>query len=107
MDKITPEFKKVHAILTSDFLKGFDLSSVLSVKLYSAEGFISESEYSLDLDNMIISFNDSLKDIADIKIMIFLARAPYEALIEAVKKKKNYFNGNFLSTIIGMVNGKR
>ena len=107
MDKVTPEFKKVHAILTSDFLKGFDLSSVLSVKLYSKEGFISETEYSLDLDNMIISFSDSLKDITDIKIMIFLARAPYEALIEAVKKKKNYFNGNFLSTIIGMVNGKR
>jgi predicted DNA-binding ArsR family transcriptional regulator len=107
MDKITPEFKKVHAILISDFLKGFDLSSVLSVKLYSKEGFIPETEYSLDLDNMIISFNDSLKDIADIKIMIFLARAPYEALVEAVKKKKNYFNGNFLSTIIGMVNGKR
>ena len=34
-------------------------------------------------------------------------RVGFEALIEAAKIKKNYWNGNFLGTIIGMVNNKK
>jgi hypothetical protein len=36
-----------------------------------------------------------------------LNRVGFEAVLEAAKTKKNYFGGNFLGTVIGMVNGKR
>jgi hypothetical protein len=107
MDKIDPSFKKVHALLTADFIKGFDLSSVIHLKLFSRDGEIPKDKYSFDLVTMTISFSEEISRMSDIYIAVYLARAPYEALVEAAKKKKNYFNGNFLGTIIGMVNNKR
>lgn len=107
LNTISPEFNKVHALLTSEFLKGYDLSGLLNVRIVNIKGEVSKSEYTFDFDNMLVKFKDPNYITSDILVEIFMNREFFAAILEAAKSKKKYFNSNFLSTIIGMIDSKR
>ena len=107
MNTISTEFNKVHALLTSEFLKGYDISGLLKVRPVSINGEIPKSEYIFDFETMTITFKDPDYITYDLLVEIFMNREFFAAILEAAKSKKKYFNSNFLSTIIGMINGKR
>jgi hypothetical protein len=56
---------------------------------------------------MLVRFKDPNYITSDILVEIFMNREFFAAILEAAKSKKKYFNSNFLSTIIGMIDGKR
>lgn len=91
------DFSKIMRYATEQ--NNIDISSLVHIKLFTNQGEVPISEYSIDYKNMkVYDFSDNINQ-SDIAVALYVNRLAYESLKKAYESDSFYFNSNFLTTI--------
>ena len=99
MNKMKDEFKKVHAYALNKL--HVDLTSLIYPLVVSRDGVVPLDDFSFEYESLVFSFSSTLD--SDISISLYVNRLLYESIKIAMQNDSDYFNSNYLTSIIANI----